>query len=576
MRQSGALLAICLSSAVAFAPQAVAQAEDRSEVTPEKPDELSKSLGEIIDQALDEGLLSSPNASPNTEAPVGTRSLRSVNPAAPIRTTCSDGDPIDFSRYRALESYFDVGSYRTAVRSADEGSYPAAQQSYVEALIALGMHDEARLELSSVSEDKVQIFNAVSNLLRTGRASGSSLLTARSDCYNDRFWRSVAFIAEGDPRGVAAFSDALPAFRNMSYQMRVAILSIVIPELVGGEGQLLTEQALATFSPDAIDASKDLTFLKHIVEYGRSGDLESDVLRTYLMDPAFRTDALELLANTHDEGESRISKVPLQELESVIQASDYPRDVELSLTAVLERLSTRRDYEAIIGLADESGLRDARWQHQIAQSLGATLSKDLSHPERPPALRAFDWLIQDTPLLELYDERQPLYLQAVERAESEFYRSLAARFADMVGHDDAENSARIAYSTGAHTELFELAEAHPTSVDVNLLAAMAAIKDGNTALLAGFERRITDNPEALFSLIEADMLARTWIVSDASWRKSENLEDEDLAKRAAQMRRIRAAEQRAGNAPQNITINKAAALLSGSKEWLESRKEGGS
>ncbi|WP_084420367.1 hypothetical protein [Henriciella litoralis] len=550
------LLALVASPAVSAEEAANDAARgDEMERLPEK-------LDDFVQTAIDQGLLTKAGTSKETQG--GARSLLPDTPedqpaatfadhAQPDETRptealvensphslspgidCAADDPYDFSELASMSTYSDFMSWRGVLETEQT---PAADTLLAKAYIALGLTEEARMQLQGKTELPEDALRQLAILMDGRSGYNVPYFTDIAACYPaQKIWLGVAKIGAGHPDGVRILTEQIEVFHDLPLRLRIAVAMKIIPALSDENQVLLSEKLLATFSSDEIEASARLQFLTAVKDLvsGRPGaeaklrqfyhridlrDAAATVLRRHglSIDKGFEAQLVDKMVGNY-------SRLPAE------------AQVDTKLDSLLRDLNDAADYDLTLKLASLPAAQRPEARQRLGEHFSNLIEADLKSDVAIDNLKMMDALLKSGDLLEGREDYESKFGQAAALAAHMGLQSMSDKLAARVGNDDALALARaqLAYRLMDHEGLAFLARLHATNPDIAQLAALDAIRTNDADAFSKVQNKLSLAPEAVLELITADAASGNWVVTGRFYDAAAKFEDEEIASKAARI-----------------------------------------
>lgn len=572
MRRSGLISLLAL----AIAGGGLAHAEDPGVPTKRmQPDsDMPSSLDRFVQNAIDEGLLtpSQPQGSPADEpqpAPFATSPQQSSAQAGPIslrpkqsvaETICRDRDPFDFSGYHSLRTYDDLLAWRS---KAEAGHPEEFKTALARAYIALGLNEEARLQLSGVVGPEASALRRLAYMMEDRGAPDVEYFRQQASCPDvSGIWYSVALFTTDRDDAARRFDARINEFRRLPFQLRVEIATRVVPVLDAAGERLVAEKLMANFSDADISASSRLAFNKALMAQQGGAEEARNTMRNYLNIPEFRDEAAaSLLRNGHqltpDVQEDVAARV-IEQIGQVEQAGAGARNLDIMLNDLHEVAG----YGLTLQLASMPATQTPEAREQVISHFASLADTGLSSGDAFDNLEAMDAILAGAALLEGRPEGERLFLDASQLAVDLGLRNLAATFASRTSDPEhlAEARTVLAFRMLDHDAIKVFATRFPDNREIARLAALSAVRAGDRALLSKMESGFQADAQTIISLIEMDAVSGHWMVPDRIYKAAWSLEDEESRARVSRVSTLRSQSSSEPSAPVFAVADIATAL----------------
>lgn len=553
-------------------------------ISNEKKTESGNELELFISEAIEDGLLvpSEPNAFPtddladeDTAAVVATPDQSSA--PAPSLEICGTESALDFSTHREFRRYDEVHRVRELANQSEQGALaPTKSTSIAKVHLALGLYSEARMELRQNSSPDAAIYRKLAELLENRHAPDVAYFESLAACHSSAgLWLSVAKLIAGHEGGATEFDPYLNDFRKLPAQLKADITTLVVPRLITPGRSILAEKIVADFTEEDIRNSTQLQFAKALTGLA-AGDPDAEPLvRSYLNNARFQKTALASLMLQQRPVNAMHPDVLVGDLINRLDYAQSSEDLQSSLQFVLQELGSRSGYEKIIGLIEIPALQDSYAQAQIRQTLTTSLERDFDSQDPLRNLAAIHMLESYPYVLETDPMRLSLYETALRHATRFGLNSIAQRLYIGSSPTDqgAQNFAALALQRQDYAMVYAMVERRPDDHQLNLIAAIGAIRDQNPSLLGTFSRRLSPDPETLLTLVEEDALSGHWIVPARIYDAAQLLDSPVARQRFERVMSIKTATNSANTKVDKMTISKVGSALQRSS--AASKRENG-
>ena len=549
-----------------MASQAPALAEGPQPTGEDAPasGELSSSLDRFVQNAIDEGLLT-PSAKPGSEtqaAPQSPSAAPAPEPRAPgeparivalrpkhaiAEAVCANGDPFDFSGFHDLRNYDDLLAWR---RGAESGFSSSPDVPLAKAYIALGLNEEARLQLDGVAGADASALRRLAYLMEDRAQPELDFFREQAACPGaSDLWYALA-LAQSAPGEAAKRLEAnINAFRRLPFQLRVEVASKAIPALDASGDRFVAEKMMANFTEQEIQASSRLIFNKALMAMQTGGQPAEYAMRNYLNMPEFRAAATASLLRHGYSLEPSAKQDAADRIVDELNDVSSAAAVSDNLDMMLDELEGVAGYGLTLQLAGLPATQTPEARARVTAHFAALADDGLSSPDLYDNLEAMDALLRGASLLAGREEGEELFADAARLAIDLGWQTLATTFAARVSDPEelAEARASLAYRTLDHETVKTLAAEYPKSPHINRLAALSAVRAGDGPLMLRVAARFDPDPETLLDMVELDAASRAWILPQRFYTAAESLEGEAARKRVSRVNTLRA--QRGGPPP---------------------------
>lgn len=556
MRRQGI---ICLVAfALAGGGLAHAQESDDTNKIVEPDSELPSSLDRFVKNAIDEGLLTpaqpssspsatSPKISPNPHAPIiepagqgraqAGVSLRPKQSAA--SNVCAGEDPFDFSEYHELRTYDDLLAWRSTAEAAEPEHF---KNELARAYIALGLNEEARLQLNGVVGAEASALRRLAVLMEDRAAPDRDFFRQQADCPGvSGIWYSLALLKTDRKAAARRFDERINEFRRLPFQLRVEIAARAVPALDAAGERLIVDKLMANFDEQDIAASSRLKFNRALINMRNGGDAARDVMRNYLNNPEFRQEAAASLLRHGQTLEKTVQRDVANRMIEKISGIDTTGPVASSLDVMLNDLHEVAGYGLTLQLASMPATQRPEAHDRIVSHFVSLAEDGLSSPDTLDNLEAMDALLAGADMLSERGEKDNLYSDASQLALRLGFQNLAATFASRTSdpEDLVEARASLAFRMADHDALKSFTILYPQNAEISFLAALSAVRSGDEALLSGLEPRLRRDARTVVSLIEMDAASGRWIVPEYIYGTARTLGNETYQARVKRVELLR-------------------------------------
>lgn len=520
--------------------------------------ELPDAWSQFVQEAVDGGLL----APPEETAPDAAYDLEREGAGSALAPEMIHEASIDCTISADLDfhKYVDFYQYQDLYDLPD-----ADLHTRVGALIALGMYPEAKAELSRSSEAELEAYRALAKLLDDREGVPAHIFRASAACHKSAgLWYGVALILEGGAGAPAVLDASFDTYRNLPKPLRADVAALVIPVLEAAGERRLADDFLRVFDRQERSLMSQLRFAKAVIDLG-DGKAGADAeVRSFLTHPRLREEALAALGRRNlpvDDGRRDIV------LDDVLRAAETPgdeADLSASLNFALSEYRAKSRYASIVDLSEAPAFQTPDAQAEIREVLIAALENDIGQQDPMRRLSGLNALARKPDILGRDDDAE-LYTRAVAVAAEFGFAKLADHLSDRARAElNADiRRAELALRVGDYAKVYSLAAGHGDSESLNLVATLAAMRDGDNLYFQVFADRLTPEPESIVRLIEEDASSGRWIISDSIYALAEAmLQQEEMRERVDRVLTLKlAAESNPPLAPVQRPIESAEGTL---------------
>lgn len=567
-------LLLLLSCSLAPVSLALEDTATAPEAEQSQPKQLGSELDQFVRQALNEGLLV-PNGAEDLPEEAPDKAVSADKPALGVRlrqpapfpeeVNCTGPNPLDFADLEAFDRYQQIHSFQEgAVARSGEGE-AATSFTLAKAYLALGLYSETAMVMRSVPGPDATAYRKVASLMENRERADIDYFRKLTDCHERAgIWLAAALLANDQDEGVARLNENLNGFRKLPFRLRADLAAMVVPQLDKRGERVLPVKLFADFTPEQVDSATQLQFVKAIIELGEKRPDSDKAVRAFLNEPEYQEEALAALMRRGKPLGGVYEEILLGNLMRKFGQTGDDRALAASLQFALQELSDSSHYQPIMELSGMPSLQNEAAQTEIRRQFVNGLERDLSSDNRLRNLAAINALVSDPGILDAATERAELYGSGA---------SLAVRFGlvsltrELMGRTGADGSvitqlAELELQRDEYDAVTTWAETYPDNASLNLLAAKAAIRQGNLAALRGFEADLDPEPEALLTLIELDAAEGRWIVSDTIYSAAKRLDDPVQKQRADRVFAMRqAARELAAQPNRKLAMARVATVL---------------
>jgi HEPN domain-containing protein len=538
-----------------------------------QPKQLGTELDQFVREAINEGLLT-PNGAGDvaetTEDAVEIEAppldVRRRQPAPfPEEVDCTGPNPLDFSDLEAFDRYQQIHTFQEGAAAPDGAGESASSFTLAKAYLALGLYSEAAMMMKSIPGPDATAYRKVASLMENRERADVDYFRKLADCHERAgIWLAAALLANDQDEGVAQLNDNLNGFRKLPFRLRADLAAMVVPQLDKRGERVLPVKLFADFTPEQVDGATQLQFVRAIIGLGESRPDSDKAVRSFLNDPEYQEEALAALMRRGKPLGGVHEEILLGGLMKKFGQTGDDRALAASLQYALQELSDSSHYQPIMELAGMPALQNEAAQSEIRRQFTKGLERDLSSDNRLRNLAAINALVSDPGILDAAPEKTGFYRSGASLAVRFGLVSLTRALMSREGADDSviTELAGLEFERGDYDAVSTWAETYPDNASLNLLAAEAAIRQGNVTALRGFEARLAPEPEDLLTLIELDAAEGHWIVSDAVYAAATRLTDPVQKQRAERVFEMRqAARDLAAKPKRKLTMAKVATVL---------------
>ena len=533
-----------------------------------EPKRLSNELDQFVREALDEGLLTpagAEEAAEDAEAADPIAEVRRMQPAPfPVEVDCSAPYPLDFSEFREFDRYQQAFTYQETASAARGEAAGDATFELAQAYLSLGLYSEARMVLGATPGPRAMALRQVAKLMEDREPADPGYFRELSNCDEEAgIWLAVALLANDQDEGVQQLSTNLNGFRKLPFLLRADIAVMAIPQLDKRGEKILPVKLIADFTEEQIKSTPQLQFAQAIVDLNHDGPGAEQTIRNFLNDPQFQEDALAALMRHGKPMNGLHEEILLGELMKKFGQSGDDRQLAASLQFALQELGGSSHYQPIMDLAGMPALQNDAAQAEILREFVGALQRDLGSDNRLRNLAAINALVSDPGILKASPERTELYRSGAALAIRFGLASLARELMGWVGADGAviAQLADLEFQREDYGAVSTWAQTYPDNDHIALLAALGAIREGDTASLRAVEARLTLDPDTVLALIEQDAATGRWIVSDEIYDAAAKLTDSTQAQRAARVFAMRKAARDLAAGPEKLAMASVPVVL---------------
>ena len=540
------LLSLAVSAGLPASAEGPADASAQ-EANADTPSRLDSFVRDAIDQGL---LKPSTPEEPQAEVEVQPAEPAIAEPAVsaapeevaagPVDLTCPDTDPFDFAPYRDLETYDDLMGWR---ESTGGGNTPGAAARLARAYLALGLNEEARLEVNGVESSEAEALRQLADLLEGRSAVTAEDFAALEDCSDTAdFWAMVAEASSNTTPSAERLEAGLETFRTLPLQMRIEVAARTVPALEAMDEPELAEAYMDSFTAPQVNRSKQLSFNKALLDMDERGAQAEAAMREFVRHPEFQEAAVESLLGHGFKVDRRFQSDVATRLVDEMNTPGAPRDIGGDLDTMLDELEGITDYSLTLQLAAMPATQEPGARDRLAAHFISLVDSDLRSDALMDNLRGMDALVRGDDLVRGREAGERVLAQATSLAVDLGFQHLAEVFASRTEATDDLAAARaaLAYRTLNHEALARLLEAHPDNEEIIRLSALSAIRTGDETRLPGLLAKMDPDAETLIALVEMDAASGHWMLPDATYRAAGKLEGEDYQARFARVEALRA------------------------------------
>ena len=492
---------------------------------------LSARLNEILDHAIGAKILGDrpdPQPAGRAIAPAGAQA-----PHAEV-LDCSEPYPLDFKPFEALTDYL-------SLLEIEEGKGAGTDlQARAQSLLAIGLTSEARLAIRASGGQKATAVRKLADLLEQRVAPDTAYFDALAACYAEAsLWQGVAQLQADDASGAGRLEKNLGGFRSLPLQLRADVAALAIPVLERHGVRQISVKLMADFTQDDIRRAARLRFCADLIAFGRGEALATRSVMKHLHSAHFRADAFAALADGKVQWQPLQAGVVLEDAGRMLATARTPGEISRLLKYLLS--NREFDYDGIDHLSNTQSLASPGARTVIAERTLEKLKEDIEGDAAIRKLAAFEFLIGGADILNELAERESIYKQAADSAQLLGYPQLSGALLATADSASAPvaSGASLAFRKKDYATLFAIADAAADQIDVQMLAARAAIRQNDAARLRAIERRIKMTPERAFVLISEDAIAGHWIVSQGVYAMAAQQKEPAALQRAEQIIRLK-------------------------------------
>ena len=546
---------------------ALAEGPDSGNEAGKAEGELSSSLDRFVQNAIDEGLLTpsrksgeeaapaEPSAQPVSSAPAAEseapetrlRSIALRPKHAMAEAVCADIDPFDFSGLHGLRNYDDLLAWR---RGAEGGFSDSAELPLAKAYIALGLNEEAQLQLDGVYGAQASALRRLAHMMEDRGQPELAFFREQAACPGaSDIWYALALTSSSPGEAAKRLDISINEFRNLPFQLRVEVAAKAVPALDASGDRIVAEKMMANFTEQEIRSSSRLSFNKALLAMGAGGQAAEYAMRNYLAMPAFRTDATASLLRHGYSLEPAAKEEVASRLIDELNEVEGTTPVSASLDMMLGELEGVAGYGLTLQLAGMEATQTPEAQARVSAHFADLASHGLSSPDLYDNLEAMDALLRGASLLEGREGGEQLFADSARLAIDLGWQNLATTFASQTSapEDLAEARASLAYRTLDHDTVKLIAAEYPQNPHITRLAALSAVRAGDGPLMLRVAVRFDPDPETLLDMVELDAASRAWILPERFYTAAASIDDEAARKRVRRVTRLR--QQRTGPHP---------------------------
>lgn len=570
MRTHASLLILCAAMAHSAFLAASAQEQD-----PDARASLSLKLDAFIDGAVEKGLLEPADQPRSLIVPPADEPIAELEQTPPAPETeytallqpCEAYEVLDFSDFSGMESYADLIAFRDYLAAEEGVSEGDRAVVMARAYIAVGLSAEALMVLQGVDDPRRAILEPFARMLE-GRGGGDdeTLRGAAACSEPTELWLAVAHLSEDEADGVDVLRERVSYFRQLPFQMRASVASIVVPALTRLDEDILASRIMADFTQEEISKAARLQFSQALLDFADGDQAAVSKVQSFLEQPSAQANAIQALSEQGLLPQMIDGQSPREDLVNFVAGAANTREEILRLQVVLDTLLKARRHNEFAALAQAPAFDDPKKTDLIRQTLIIALEDDLASASATQRLQAMDALFSDKDFIVESDDSLALLQNAAAMAEADGYGRLAAhlygRLPQPETHPDLA-TAKTAFRRGDHAVVYDLASTSPDSVTLALLAGRSGVTLGDTDRVQQAEATLAEHPEQLLELIEADALSDQWLVSDQAYDQVLAADDPALSQRVARIKAIKAASMSVQDARRPApTLSRANSILS--------------
>lgn len=552
-------------------------------------EEFSEKLNAVLSQARDAQLLvKEPSTSDQRQAVSGATSHKAEQAnnshsvvhtqSETIRAACSETNPLDFSGFTEMDSYYDLLPYleMSGEVGAKRPSWEAVR--IAKAYLSLGMSAEAKNILRDVRESEAKPYRKLADLMDGISRPDTAYFLELGSCHEDSgVWLATAMLAAERAEGAAIMSGYLSDFRKLPFQMRATVASLSIPSLERMDQKALAQRLLADFDHEEIAKASRLEFAQALLEMGQGDESSNEKVQAFLHDATFQADALSGMLRNGATLMPAQKDVLLDQMVKIFGQSNDDADIAIRLRFTLQELGAESNYPLMKELAELPALQKPFAQQEIRSQFANAIENDLGSGDSVKVFAAIDMLLNDGGLLDRVDRRPELFAKAVSFAEKSGYSQLAGRLSQNAGQGQvlAEQRAELSFRRKDFDTVYDLASEFPASTKLARLASLAAIYQADSKMLARFEPGVKRAASDILPLIEQDAIEGHWMVSPELYDEARRFTDPEDVRRVERVLALKNAWLNTASAGRDTSIRSMPETLSRSGEAIATmRKEG--
>jgi hypothetical protein len=561
------LLLSCCLAPVALALEGAAGAEEMEQT---ENNELTIELNKFVRDAINEGLLTAADKTGQLEkqevAVEVPAELRTVDRTSiPIEIDCAAPFALDFAELTEFDRYQQIYSIRDEV-SVQSGT-PEENGGVLrlaKAYLALGLFSEANATINSLAVPEASAYRKFATMMEHRVSADADYFRQLADCHEEaNIWLAVALLINDQDEGARLLADQLNSFRTLPFQLKAEVVALAIPALDKRNDRILAVKMMADFTDDQIRDTPQLRFARAIIGLGQNDSGSESELRSFLNEPAYQEQALSALLRRGRKLNGLQEDLLLSELMKKFGQADNDTGLASSLQFALQELGASSHYGPIMELAMMPKLQNEEAQREIRRQFLAGIQRDLASDNSLRNLAAINALASEQGILDAAPEREDVYRSGATVAVRFGLASIARGLADKGGADTdvIEQLASLEFLGQDYQAVYTWARTYPESAAVNLLAARAAIREGNDFALTEFDSHLELSPEAVVTLIEEDAASGHWMVADEVYRAANALDDSVLKQRAERVFAMRRNAWDLAAGPKKVAMTSIPAVL---------------
>ena len=510
------LLAV-YAAACLLVPQTVqAQADRNAEIIgaefAEDSEAVSEKLEAFIKSAVESGLLQSSDP----EYAVGPDGQIILEPVV----NCAGLDALKFGDFTLLETYEELIEFRKLLAKSKKVNRLEAGLLLTKAYISLGLESEATLKLRGLQGETADVLEELVDLIEGESEALMTRLTDKATCGPEaRFWYGVALLDTDPEQGGDLFSQGIAVFRTLPFQLQANIAAQSIPIIERAGNKLLVQKIMASFTAEQIEFSSKLQFSQALMDISLGQDANIRLVESFLEKPSTSDAAMSAILSQNEQPFLINETTRFSEALEFIQSARGKHAAATRLHVVINAFLEGQRYDEIRRLSEVPTLSNPQFQEAIAHVLTKYVSINLRDDALQNKILAINFLLDDNGLLKADRSGRKLMQEAITVARENGFEVLSNLLLEKL---DQRKEARPAlahqaYRRQDYATVYSLAEAQSASAELAYYAGLSAIAQGDAGRLQRYEGQLLSAPEHLIGLIEADVLAETWLVSDAAY-----------------------------------------------------------